>query len=95
MKASLLATGPALAVLFAVAGLVFGAAYFAALRLTVDDFVSGRYRPVSAILTLTRFAGAIVLFGFAVQFGVLPLFAAFLGFLGARMLALGAARRTT
>ena len=92
-------TGPILAAhlactaLFAIAGLAFGGAYFGALRRTVDGCVVGRQRFVPAIPTLARIAAATVFLAVAVQFGVQPLLAAFLGFLGARGLALRAARR--
>ena len=93
MTGSIVAVHLAGAVLSAVAGLAFGRAYFAALRRTVDVYVAGRQRLVPAILTLARIAGATVFLAGAVQFGALPLLMAFLGFLGARALALHAARR--
>lgn len=77
---------------FSVAGLVFGLAYFAALRRTVDLYRPGGGRVLPLFLTFGRLAGAILFLAFAVQFGALPLLAAFLGFLLARGLALHAAR---
>jgi hypothetical protein len=91
MTGSILANLARIALL-AIAGLAFGCAYFAALRRTVDVYVAGRHRFVPAILTLARVAGATVFLVVAVQFGALPLLAAFLGFLVARALALRAAR---
>ena len=79
--------------LFAIAGLAFGWAYLAALRRTVDLYVVGRRRFIPAILSLARIAGTTVFLVVTVQFGALPLLAAFLGFLGARWLALRTARR--
>jgi hypothetical protein len=93
MTGSILAANLARSALFAVAGLAFGWAYFAALRRTIDVYVAGRHRFVPAILTLARVAAATVFLAVAAQFGALPLLAAFLGFLGARALALHRARR--
>lgn len=93
MTVSNLAANLESSALFAVAGLAFGAAYFAALRRTVDVYVAGRHRFVPAVLTLARIAGAIGFLVFAAQFGALPLLTGFLGFLLARGLALRAARR--
>lgn len=83
----------AFSVWFAFGGLALGWGYFAALRRSVDVYASGRCR-LAAILTVARIAGAIAFLVFAVQFGALPLLAAFLGLLVARALALRAARRT-
>jgi len=93
MTGSVLAASVARTALFAIAGLAFGWAYFAALRRTVDVYVTGRHRFMPAILTLARIAGATVFLAAAVQFGALALLMAFLGFLAARSLALRAARR--
>ena len=74
-------------------GAVGGWAYFRMLRLTVDSFVTGRgWRRVVA-LSLGRLCGVGVLFWMAVQFGAVPLLAAFAGFLLARRFALAAARK--
>jgi len=89
-------TGSTLALsltLFAFAGPAFGWAYFAALRRTADLYASDQARVLPAVLALGRLAAAMVFFGFAARVGALPLLAAFLGFLGARALALRAARR--
>jgi hypothetical protein len=75
-------------------GLVFGLAYFAALRRTADLFSAGKGYLVPAALTLGRFAGAVAVFGLAAWLGALPLLAALLGFLLARTAALRTARRT-
>ena len=93
MIGAILAAGFARTLLAAIAGLAFGWAYFAALRRTVEVYLAGRHRFVPALLTLARIAGAMVFLTVAVRFGALLLLAAFLGFLGARALALRAARR--
>jgi hypothetical protein len=93
MIGSILAANLASTALFAIAGLAFGWAYFAALRGTIDVYVAGQRRFVPAILTLARIAGATVFLAVAVQFGARPLLTAFLGFIAARVLALHAARR--
>ncbi len=87
-------TDLSLTALFAVIGVVFGTAYFAALQRTVDAYVSARRRFIPAILTLARVAGAIGFLVFTVHSGALPLLGAFAGILGARTLALGAVRRS-
>lgn len=81
------------AALLAIAGLAFGSAYFAALRRTVDSFAAGQRRLLPLALSLARIAAATVFLAAAAQFGALPLLTAFLGFLGARALAVRAARR--
>ena len=88
-------TGASLAFAAAFAGLLFGIVHFAALRRTVELYTGGRGGFAAAALTLGRFAGAVLLFGFAAKLGSLQLLSAFLGFLLARWLALRAARRTT
>ena len=93
MMGSILAAHLVRTGLFAIAGLAIGTVYFAALRRTVDVYLAGPDRSVPAISTLARIAGATVFLAVAVQFGAPPLLAAFLGFLGARALALRAARR--
>ena len=93
MTGSIMTADLASPVLFAIAGLAFGSAYFVALRRTVDVYVAGQHWFVPLILTLTRIAGAIGFLVFAVQFGALPLLTGVLGFLLARRLALRAARR--
>lgn len=82
-----------LAGFWAVAGLLAGSAYFAALYRTVDLFGSERGRLVLAAFTLSRLAAVVVFLGFAVHFGAVPLLAAFAGFLGARTLAMRLLRR--
>ncbi|MGO8915555.1 MAG: ATP synthase subunit I [Stellaceae bacterium] len=88
-----LATAIATASAMAAAGLVFGIGYFAALRRTVHLYGFGRDPFGSVALTLGRIAAAVIFLVFAARLGALPLLAAFLGFLLARMLALRAVRR--
>jgi hypothetical protein len=75
-----------------VAGIVFGLGYFRALRWTVELYGT-RYFTAPAALTLARLFGAALFLGFAARLGALALFAAFLGFLLARALAMHAVRR--
>jgi hypothetical protein len=93
MTGAMLAATLVRVALFAVAGLALGAAYFLVLRRTVEVYLSGRQLFVPAFLTVARIAGAIVLLVVAGQFGAMALLAAFLGFLGARTLALRTTRR--
>jgi hypothetical protein len=86
--------GLAFASAWAAAGFGFGCGYFAALRRSVELYRAGGSRLIPIALTLGRIAGAILFFGLAVRFGGLPLLAALLGFLLARMLALRAVRET-
>jgi hypothetical protein len=88
-----LASTVALASAMAVAGLVFGLAYFAALRWTVSLYGSGYGHLGPAALTLGRIAAATIFLIVAARLGALPLLAAFLGFLLARGLALRRLRR--
>jgi len=83
----------ALAGATAIAGFLFGRAYFAMLRWTVASFAArqGWFGPLA--LTLGRIAAAVVLFAIAARLGAAALLAAFLGFLVARAVAVGAARR--
>jgi N-ATPase, AtpR subunit len=78
---------------WAAAGFGLGLAYFAALRRSVDCFAGGN-RIAPALLTLGRIAGIAVLLGLSATVGALPLLLAFLGFLGARTLAVRTARRS-
>jgi uncharacterized membrane protein len=75
-------------------GLVFGLAYFAALRRTTHLFSAGGGYLVPAALTLGRLAGAVVFFGLAARLGALPVLASFFGFLLARTVAVRTARWT-
>lgn len=84
----LLASGMALA------GLVFGLAYFRVLRRTVDLFAGGRGWVGPAALTLARIAGAVIVLSYMVRLGALPLLSGFLGFLLARIIVLRSAWRT-
>lgn len=83
----------ALAAAWLAFGVLLGLAYFALLRRTVGYFAGGRGRLLPVALTLARLAAAIGFFGWAALAGALPVLAAFLGFLGARGLALRAVRR--
>lgn len=78
---------------FALAGLAFGAAYFAVLRYSVERYTEGGSRLLIAVLALGRIAAAAAFFGVAAQFGPLPALSALLGLLLARLLALRAAAR--
>jgi len=82
-----------LAAAWMLSGLVFGLAYFTALRWTVEVFVDGEGRLLPAVQTLGRLVAAVLFLGLATRFGALPLLTAFLGFLLARALALRVARR--
>jgi hypothetical protein len=93
MTHATLASTIAFASATAVAGLVFGLGYFAALRQTVNLYGSGRGRLGPVVLTLGRIAGATIFLILAARFGALLLLAAFLGFLVARAFALRALRR--
>jgi len=70
-----------------------GAAYFAALRLSITLFVSGRGWRVPLALTLGRVGAAVILLAIVAKLGALPLLATFVGFLAARAVALRAAGR--
>jgi hypothetical protein len=82
-----------LAAMMAVAGILFGLLYFAALRRSVA-LIAGRGGWLGALaLTLARLGAAgAFLFGTA-KLGAVPLLAAFAGFLLARAVALRSARR--
>jgi hypothetical protein len=95
MKEYFLAQRFMLSASFALAGLAFGSAYFAALRRTVCLYAGGRGPLVPAALMLGRLAAAILIFGFASKNGALPLLTSFFGFLLARRLALRASRSAT
>jgi hypothetical protein len=77
----------------AVAGMALGLCYFALLRQTVRLYGSGRSLFAPVALTLARLAGAAVFLALTARLGALPLLAAFLGFLAARLFALRGARR--
>lgn len=87
-------TSFALITAWALGGLAFGFGYFAALRHTAELLAGGRARLVPVALTLGRFAAAILFLGLAAKTGAMPLLAAFLGILLARLLAMRAAQRT-
>ena len=93
MTASALFTRPELAAIMAVAGLAFGAIYFAALKRGVTLFVSGRGWRAPLALMLLRLGAAILFLVLAAKLGAAPLLAAFLGLLAARVLAVRAARK--
>ena len=77
----------------AVAGLVLGFVYFAALRRTVDLYSAGHGWILPTSLTLARLAGAVAVFAAVAWLGAAPLLAASLGFLAARAVMLRSARR--
>jgi hypothetical protein len=83
----------AIAAAFAVAGLAFGSAYFAALRRTTELLAGSGAWLWPAVWTLGRLLAAIVFLAFAAKLGALPLLTALAGFLAARALALRAVRR--
>jgi hypothetical protein len=78
---------PALAMIMAGSGFIFGLAYFAALRRTAISFTAGR-RLAALALTLGRIGAAVLFLGLAAKLGAASLLAAFSGFLLARMVAL-------
>jgi hypothetical protein len=90
-----LASTLGLAAAMAVAGLVFGLGYFAALRRTVSLYEAGQGVGGAVALTLLRVAAAAVFLMLAARLGALPLLTGFLGFLLARLLALRAARKAS
>jgi F1-F0 ATPase (N-ATPase) AtpR subunit len=73
---------------WAMAGLAFGLAYFAALHHSVGLYAGRRGRLLPAALTVGRIAAAIAFFGIAVRFGAMALIAGFAGFVLARTVAL-------
>lgn len=72
----------------ALAGFIFGLAYFAALRQTATLFASGSGWLVLSALTLGRIGMVTIVLTIAAKLGAVPLLAAFLGFLLARAVAL-------
>lgn len=82
----------AVAGIFAVAGLGFGLAYFAALRQSLDCYAARRGRFMPAALTFGRFVAAVLFFAFMARAGRTPLLMAFIGFLLARAFASRAVR---
>jgi hypothetical protein len=82
-----------LAATWAATGLMLGAAYFAAVRRTVELFAASGSRWMPVALTFARLIGATLFLAVAGQFGATPLLGAFLGFLVARAVALRRAKR--
>jgi len=78
----------------ALAGLLLGLIYFAALRHTVRAFMTRRGWFVPISLTVARVVGTGVTLAAAAHFGAMQLLAAFLGFLIARGISIGAQRRS-
>jgi len=72
----------------AIAGLLSGLLYFAAMQRTVAIFIAGDDWLRPAALTLARLAAAGAGFALAAWFGAAPLLAALAGFLCARSIAL-------
>jgi hypothetical protein len=93
MIGTMFAPSVAAVTIFAVAGLVFGLAYFAALRRSLDYYTAGQGRFKPAALTFGRFVAAVLFFGLTARMGAAPLLMAFIGFLLARVFALHAVRR--
>jgi F1F0 ATPase subunit 2 len=93
MTNAALASALAIASAMVAAGFVLGRGYFVLLRWTVTLYGSGSGH-LAPTLTLGRIAVAVAFFIFAARVGVLPLLAAFLGFLAARACALRTMRRT-
>ena len=73
---------------FVLLGALLGAGYFAALRLNVERYFSGRSLGPAVALHLGRLLLAGVGFVLIAQSGAVPLLGALLGFLFARALAL-------
>ena len=82
-----------LAAAWAAAGLILGAAYFAAMRLTVELFAASGSRWMPVALTFARLISATLFLAVAARFGATPLLGAFLGFLVARAVELRRAKR--
>ncbi|MGO9170911.1 MAG: ATP synthase subunit I [Rhodomicrobium sp.] len=80
---------------FALAGFVFGLAYFAALQRTAALFAARRGWLLPLALTLGRIGAAVVFLAFAAKMGAASLLAAFAGFLLARAVALRALGRAS
>jgi len=80
--------------LWPVAGFGLGLVYFAALRRTADLFAASGRGFLQALLTLARLIGIAAFLSLAASYGALQLLLVFLGFLGARALALCGAFRT-
>ncbi|MGE5270176.1 MAG: ATP synthase subunit I [Thiohalocapsa sp.] len=78
---------------FALAGIVFGLAYFAVLRRSLERYSLGSDPGLIALLAVGRLAAAVAFFGAAATVGAWPTLTAMLGFLAARTLALRAARK--
>ncbi|MFI4988856.1 MAG: ATP synthase subunit I [Alphaproteobacteria bacterium] len=93
MTAEIFMRAAALASAAALAGLVLGLAYFAALRRTVELLCARRERLLPAALTLGRAAAAVLVLTAAAKLGIVLLCGVSLGFLAARAAALRSARR--
>ncbi len=93
MSAEAFIRAAALASAAALAGLVLGSAYFAAMRWTVELLCAGRGRLLPAALTLGRVAAAVLVLALAATLGIVPLAGISTGFLLARAAALRCARR--
>lgn len=78
---------------FAAAGLLLGAGYFASLRRGVRLSIVSHAWLQYVLRAMARIAAAALFFMFAVRWGVPALLAAFVGFLAARRLAVRSARR--
>lgn len=93
MTRDIIISHSALTCLIALAGVLFGLLYFAALKRSVTLFVraEGWLRPLT--LTLGRIAAAAGFLFIVAKLGAEPLLAAFVGFLMARALTLRLERR--
>jgi len=84
----------AFAITMALAGFVFGVAYFATLRRTIVIIATRRGGRGLLVLTLGRISAVVLFLAAAVKLGAAALLAALLGFMLARTVAVRAARRS-
>ena len=77
----------------AAAGFIFGLAYFEALRRSVEIVVTGHGWLGPTAFLVTRVAGATLVFVAMAQLGLIAPIAGLAGFIAARSIAVGAARR--
>lgn len=77
----------------AVAGFVFGLAYFTMLRRTALLLVTGRGWLLPVAFTLGRIGAAVIVFGLSATLGAVTLLTTLLGFVLGRAAALRAVRR--
>lgn len=77
---------------FVLLGTLLGAGYFAALRVNVERYLSGRSPGAAVALHLGRLAVTAAAFALIAPAGAVPLLGALLGFMLARSLALRSER---